>query len=73
MSKFLFVNSGTENKHNSNDENCGGEDKQIVVGRGSWVVNTKLKVSPPMETLEDVEEDQHTNNFNPIAWSVLVN
>jgi hypothetical protein len=35
-------------------------------------MDSKFKVSPPMETLEDVEKYHHTDDFNPVAWGVLI-
>ena len=72
MGQFLLVNSGTEDEHNSNYEHSGGKDNQIVISGSGWVMDSKFKVSPPMETLEDVEKNHHKNDLNPIHWGVLI-
>ena len=72
VGEFLLVNSGSKNKHNSNDEHSWAEDNQVVEGGICGVMNSELEVSPPMETLEDVEKNHHSNDFKPILWGVLI-
>jgi len=72
VGQFLFVNSGSENEHDSNHEHGGGKDNQVVISGCSGVMNSKFKVSPPMETLEDVEKDYHSKDLKPIVPSVFI-
>ena len=35
-------------------------------------MGTEFKLAPPMETHESVEDQEHTYNFDPVLWGVLV-
>ena len=73
VGKFLLVDLGSENQHDGDDKKSRSEDAQIVNGRAISVVDSKLEVSPSMEALEDVEQQEHANDLEPVSKVILVN
>ena len=73
VGKLLLVNSGTKDKHDGDDDDCGTEDAQVIDCGALGVVDSQLKIGPPMETLEAVEQKEHTNDLEPVGHVVFVN
>jgi hypothetical protein len=55
MGELLLVDLGTINQHATNDDHTKSEDKEIIWGRGFSGVDTEFKLTPPMESHEQVE------------------
>ena len=72
MISLLFVGLGTGEKHAAEDEDLKEEDTNVVPGVGDGVVDTELKDTPPVETVEDVEADQGEHDSDVVREIVLV-
>lgn len=73
VSKLLGVNFGSKNEHDSDYDDGTTENDQVVCGRHFCGMSTKLEVGPPMETLEDVEKNEHSYDLEPVLHIILVN
>ena len=73
VSKLLGVNFSSKNEHNSDYDDGATENDQVVSGRHSRGMNTELEVGPPVETLEDVEKNEHSYDLEPVLHIILVN
>jgi len=72
VGELLSVHSGADKQHGADHANGASEEDQVVGGGGRSGINTKLKVGPPVESLEDVEEDEHAHDLHPVLPGVLV-
>lgn len=72
VSHLLLVDSSTEKEHDSDNANGEHEDGDIVESGVFSVGKTELKYGPPVEGVEEIEQDKHTNDLEPVVKVILV-
>ena len=72
MGDLLGIDFSTNHEHDSNNNDCGTENAQVINCGCLCIKDTEREVGPPMESLEDVENGEHADNLEIVLDGVLV-
>jgi hypothetical protein len=72
MGHLSLVDTSSYEEHDSNNDHCDNEDAQVIGSLNLSVCKTKLKVGPPMEGIENVEQSEHAYNLEPVFKVIFV-